>query len=106
MKPIQNLVLSGGGLRGYCYLSLLKIIEENKDTFDIKKIAATSVGSMFAAFIAMKVSYQDLHDRLLNKNAGDFQHIRLDNILKFLERFGVDDGHLFVDFIAYYVGQN
>lgn len=103
MKPIQNLVLSGGGLRGYCYLSLIKIIEESPELFDIKKIAGTSVGSIFALFIASKIKYQELYDKLLEKNTNDFQHIKLENIIKFLEKFGLDDGEPVTQFVAYFI---
>lgn len=103
MKSIKNIVLSGGGLRGYCYLSLLKLIEENPDIFQIQKIAATSVGAIFAGLIVCGVSYEDLYNKLSTKDIGDFQHIKLDNILKFLERFGVDDGHFFLEFVAYFI---
>jgi predicted acylesterase/phospholipase RssA len=103
MKQIHNLVLSGGGLRGYSYMALLKIIEENPKMFKIKKIAATSVGSIFAVLIAMCVSYDELYEKAIEKDINDFQHIKLDNILKFMERFGVDDGSLFINFIAFFV---
>lgn len=104
MKPIKNLVLSGGGIKGYAYMGLIKIIEENPKLFQIKKIAASSVGAIFAVLIALCVSYDEVYNRAIDKDLNDFQHIKLDNILKFLERFGVDDGHLFIDFIAYFVG--
>lgn len=103
MKLIKNLVLSGGGLRGYSYLSLMKIMEEKPDLFDIKKIAGTSVGSVFAVFIAMGVKYKDLYERLLDKDTSDFQHIKLENILKFLEKFGIDDGESIMQFIAHFI---
>lgn len=104
MKPIKNLVLSGGGLRGYSYLGLIKSIEENPKSYHIKKIAASSVGSFFAILIAMCVSYNEIYQRAADKDIHDLQHIKLDNILKFQERFGIDDGHMFIDFLAYFVG--
>lgn len=103
MKPIQNLVLSGGGLRGYSYIALMKIMEEKPQMFNIKKIAGTSVGSIFAAFIAMGVKYNDVYDRLLEKDTSDFQHVKLENILKFLEKFGIDDGESIMQFVVHYV---
>ena len=103
MNPIKNLVLSGGGLRGYSYLGLIKTIEENPQAFQLKKIAASSVGSFFAVLIAMCVSYDEIYKKTLDKDLTDLQHIKLNNILKFMERFGVDDGHMFIDFIAYFV---
>jgi predicted acylesterase/phospholipase RssA len=102
---IKNLVLSGGGLRGYCYLSLLKVMEEMPDMFELKKIAGTSVGAIFATFISMGVTYKELQQQLLKKDTNDFKHIKLENIIKFLERFGVDDGHFFIDFVAHFVSQ-
>ena len=103
MKPIQNLVLSGGGLRGYSYLALMKIMEEKPQLFNIKKIAGTSVGSIFAAFIAMGVKYKDIYGRLLVKDTSDFQHVKLENILKFLEKFGIDDGESIIQFVAHFI---
>lgn len=103
MKPIQNLVLSGGGLRGYSYLALMKIMEEKPQLFNIKKIAATSVGSIFAAFIAMGVKSKDLYNKLLDKDTNDFQHVKLENILQFLEKFGIDDGESIMQFVAHFI---
>ena len=81
----------------------MKIMEEKPQMFNIKKIASTSVGSVFASFIAMGVKYNDVYDRLLNKDTSDFQHVKLENILKFLEKFGIDDGESIMQFVVHYV---
>lgn len=100
---IKNLVLSGGGLRGYCYISLLKLIEENPDIFEMDHVAGTSVGAVFSLFIVLGVTYEEISQNLMLKDMSDFQHIKLDNILQFMEKFGLDDGQYFVSFVSYFI---
>lgn len=56
------LVLSGGGARGFCHLGLMRALEELKINVDY--VAGTSVGAIFAAFLAMELSYEELYTDL------------------------------------------
>ena len=103
MKPIKNLVLSGGGLRGYSYISLIKIIDEDPDNFQLERIAGTSVGAIFATLIAIGISYDEVCQKTINRDIGDFQNVKLDNIIKYMERFGIDDGRFFSEFVGYFM---
>ena len=85
----ENLVFSGGGVKCISYVSILKYIEENSQYFNVKKIAATSGGSIYALCYCLGYSYKDLSELIL--------HIKMDSLVdidlaNFLENFGIDSG--------------
>ena len=45
---IRNLCFSGGGSRGIVYIGVLKYLFENNYMKDVKRVAGTSVGAIFA----------------------------------------------------------
>ena len=47
----MNLVLSGGGVKGLCYVSLMRILEEEKNIAkDIKNYGGCSIGIFFCFY--------------------------------------------------------
>lgn len=56
MKLFENLVLEGGGVKGLAYIGALKALNDTNLIKDIKRVVGTSVGSMFAVFVACKVN--------------------------------------------------
>lgn len=89
---IENLVFSGGGIKCISYIGILKYIEENKNTFNIKKISASSGGALCALCIILKYNYQDLYKLILKINLYDLRDINTDNIFNYLENYGIDTG--------------
>lgn len=55
----DKLVFSGGANRGFCYIGVLKSLEDNK-LCNFKTVMGTSVGSIFATFVAMKFNSAEL----------------------------------------------
>ena len=49
-KPKVGLVLSGGGVRGFAHLGVIKVLERNKIPIDV--VTGTSIGSFFGAAYA------------------------------------------------------
>jgi predicted acylesterase/phospholipase RssA len=48
-SSIENLTFEGGGAKGYCYIGALQVLEEEGIyPHNIRRVAGTSVGSMFA----------------------------------------------------------
>ena len=61
----MNLVLSGGGIKGLCYVSLIKILEEQNIKKDIKNYAGCSVGTFFCFLLCLDYKYEDIKNILL-----------------------------------------
>jgi predicted acylesterase/phospholipase RssA len=55
----NTLVLSGGANRGYCYIGVLKSLEDH-NLNNFSTIMGTSIGSLFATFISMGFTAQEI----------------------------------------------
>ena len=87
----NKLVLSGGGNCGYCYIGVLKSLEEHNIN-NFKTIMGTSIGSFFATLITMNFTAEDILKNLHYEL--DYNDIDLDN---FLTNFGFYEGNEMCD---------
>ncbi|MCS5711340.1 patatin-like phospholipase family protein [Candidatus Berkiella aquae] len=51
--PIENLVLEGGGVRGFAYLGALEVLAENGILQNVKRIAGSSAGAIVGLLLAL-----------------------------------------------------
>ncbi len=65
-----GLALSGGALRGFAHIGVLKFIEEQNIKVDA--IAGTSAGSIIGAYYAAGISPGEMEDLALNLTRSDF----------------------------------
>lgn len=87
----ENLVLSGGGIKGIAILGALKALV-NHDTDMLKNInffVGTSVGAVIAALIAIGYSPDELLNVMSSINPYDLKSIEP---VKILTHFGIDSG--------------
>ena len=89
---IRNLILSGGGVKGYSYIGVIKAFEEYDILKNIKTIVGTSIGSIFATLVSINYSYKELNELCLNIDLGKINNISTENIINFLNSKGIDDG--------------
>ena len=61
----MNLVLSGGGVKGLCYISLMRILEEKNIAKDIKNYAGCSIGIFFCFLLCLDYDYNEIKNILL-----------------------------------------
>lgn len=74
-SSIENLTFEGGGAKGYCYIGALQVLEdEGIYPHNIRRVAGTSVGSMFALLAATGCSTQ----YMLEKVPADFESVAKD----------------------------
>lgn len=66
-----GLCLSGGGARGFSYVGAFKAFEECGIEFDA--VAGTSIGSLFAAFYASGMKYEDIVRKTKYIKQSDFR---------------------------------
>lgn len=87
IKKINKLVLSGGGYKGCVYVGMMKYLEEIGINHQIKSIIGTSIGSLFAALIAIGYKSSELEQIMYEFDYHKHENI---DIVCLLEKFGID----------------
>lgn len=95
---IENLVLSGGGIKGYTYIGVMKALEEKN--IKLKKIVGSSIGSFFSLLIVLKYSSIELISIVskMNVTFEDMLSSNIDNIdidvmlSNLIYSYGIDNG--------------
>ena len=103
-SPIENITFEGGGAKGYCYIGALQVLEEEGIyPHNIRRVAGTSVGSMFALLAATGCSTE----YMLEKVPADFESVAKDGsggqLLSFARaarRRGMHPGQKLYDFLG------
>lgn len=95
MKPfITHLILSGGGIKGFCYTGIMRYLYMEKLMDNLKYIAGTSIGSYFTILFALKVSIEEvetiMYDIANNINKHNFK-LSMENIEKSFTNKGIFD---------------
>lgn len=60
--PFENVVMSGGGSKGYAYIGSLKALEDCGILSSVKRIAGSSAGAICAGLVAVGCTPQDIAD--------------------------------------------
>ena len=81
IKSIKNVVFSGGGLKGWCYIGVLRVLSEYGVRKKIKNVAGSSVGSFFALLFVLDIKYETILDKIIHTNQDKFLDVDLNNIL-------------------------
>ena len=99
---IKNLVLSGGSFRGYCYLGVLKYLNENHPDFyeNLENIVGVSIGSIFGSLVCLGYKGEDLIKIFCEVDEEKFRNITSESILNFFDTFGLDDGEKLIKLIG------
>ena len=108
---IENLVLSGGGAKGYVYIGVIKALEEHNIISKLKKIIGSSIGSFFSLIIVLGYSSSELISIFSKANLSfnnlikfSFDNNDIDNILiTLLYNYGLDDGEKFHNIIKIFI---
>ena len=99
---IKNLVLSGGSFRGYCYLGVLKYLNETQPDFykNLENIVGVSIGAIFGSLVCLGYKGEDLIKIFCEIDEEKFRNITSESILNFFETFGLDDGEKLMKLIG------
>jgi predicted acylesterase/phospholipase RssA len=84
----ENLILSGGGVRGLYYLGFMKYFKDKLHQF--KNLVGTSIGSFFVVAIALGYTEEEIRPHVLN--ILDYNRVKSLKVFDFLENLGLDDG--------------
>lgn len=87
------LVMRGGGLKGLAYIGALKVLKAHD--FNFSHYVGTSVGAIFAAFLAVGYSATELEAILKDKDFRDFKDGGWSAFLSLLIHNGLYEGEAF-----------
>ena len=98
-KILKNIVLGGGGVKGFSYLALFKLFEEYNLSKNIKVVVGTSSGSLIAIAICLGYTYQESLNYICPFTIGRLVNITAKTVLNFTESYGLDKGDKLESFI-------
>lgn len=90
--PIENIVLSGGGILGICYAGVFQFMEELGIRSGIRRILGVSIGSIFGFLFTLKIPAEHIHRLIDQFGPDDIKDIETENILQFFQHYGIDTG--------------
>lgn len=90
---IKNIVFSGGSLKGFCFVGVLKFLEENNKLDNITSIAGTSVGACVALLFNIGYTSDELSTIFLNINIEEHRDIDYENLFDIINTYGLDKGN-------------
>lgn len=90
---VENLVFSGGNLKGIIYAGCIAALEDYDLISKIKRVSATSVGSVFAFGMLLGYTSIQIKELVHKINLHFLKDISADNILGFPINFGIDSGN-------------
>ncbi len=94
-----NCIFGGGGVRGMCYIGVLKALKELGIEFD--NIAGSSVGAVFAGLLAAGYDEKEIQEMFFNFNFNMFRDI---NINLFNTDISLSKGEIFLDWLREKIG--
>ena len=92
MPPIENIVLSGGGILGLSYAGVFRYMEEQGIRDGIRRILGVSVGSIFGFLFCLKIPAEHIHRLVDQLGPDDIKDFDTEHILHFFEHCGLDTG--------------
>tara|TARA_B100001094_G_C18176814_1_gene798348 strand:- start:394 stop:1245 length:852 start_codon:yes stop_codon:yes gene_type:complete len=96
---IKNIVFSGGGFKGFCYIGCIKCLEEYNFLENIEIFCGTSIGSLFATLLYIKMSYKEIYDSIFSIDFKDGLNLNTESMFNFLDNYGLDDGKNYLHII-------
>ena len=92
-ENIENIVFSGGGIKGFAFLGVLKYLNENDLIKNITTFAGTSIGSVFALAMTLGYTADEIFRIFTEMNLEQVNNITSDNIFNFFDVYGIDNGN-------------
>jgi predicted acylesterase/phospholipase RssA len=90
--PIRNIVFSGGGIKILAQIGAFKALADHHLTDSIESFAGVSAGSLISLGLVLGYSINELKDIMIGLDILKIIDINADNILNYLNDYGVDTG--------------
>lgn len=98
-KVKYNCIFGGGGVRGMCYIGVLKAL--NELGIELNAIAGSSVGAVFAGLLAAGFTEDEMKELFFDFNFNMFRDI---NINIFNTDISLSKGEIFLDWLREKIG--
>ena len=89
MKKIKTIFFSGGGLRGISFIGAIKALNEYDMIDNVETYIGTSIGSLFATILALKLPYDYVYSKFINLELDKYIDVDIDHLFS---KFGLDTG--------------
>jgi NTE family protein len=86
----EILVLSGGGIKGYCHIGALMALYRFSYLDNLKIIIGTSIGAIIGSLIAIGYNIDELYKLIFLHDINNILNINIGNIFN---TYGIDDGN-------------
>lgn len=81
VKDTNTLVLSGGGVKGYYYIGIIKYLEDNQILKNINKYAGTSIGAYVCFLLVLNYSYNEILNLFYNVDVSKLIKLSIKNLI-------------------------
>lgn len=95
---VENIAYSGGGVKGYSFIGVLRYFEENCLLKDIKRVSGTSIGSIIALLQVVGFNSYELENIASSLDLQKLEDLDL-NLM--ISSFGLDDGNRIIRLLKY-----
>jgi predicted acylesterase/phospholipase RssA len=90
--PPRWLVFAGGGMKGISYIGALEELQARSMLTFIRGVAGVSIGSLFAAAIALGYTIEELKNECMGLDFAALQNFNEETLFDVFDTYGVDDG--------------
>jgi len=90
--PPRTIVLSGGGIRCLSHIGALLELEKHDYLNNVKEYIGVSAGAFISFALCIGYTLNELCKFILEFDFSNIQNVDPDNLINFLETYGLDDG--------------
>ena len=103
-NDISHLVFSGGAMRGFLYIGIIRYLYIEGMCQSIKHVAGTSVGSIFALAFALKIPIEYLEEKF-KELTNDKEKMFIDkcNLINIFYKNGLEDSTIYIQCLIDYL---
>lgn len=97
LPQVTNIVFSGGAMKGYCFIGILKYLEETNTISQIKHLIGTSVGACISLVINIGFNSEELTLLMSQMDIFKYYSLSSDKVLNILDTYGINNGNSLIN---------
>lgn len=92
INDIENIIFSGGFMKGYAYIGFLRYIKEQLGNKRFKNIIGVSIGSVFGLALVIESNIEEITEFLFKHKLNKIDSFDIESFLNFNSNYGIDHG--------------